>query len=201
MSGTDWHLFLMPVLFLVTTPGASSQPPAWEVHTRLLASSSSHSSEPAGFTAYSTFPLEIGVRRQLGTLWRIELSARSESRELDQAMSPTAVRVGSFEALPLNLLAQFRFNKNRGFRPYVGGGLNATIVWEKAGTIDSMNVSPSMGPALQVGADVRLNSYMDLNLDYRWNTWSTTIESHAGTRLCKLTVDPSAFGLGLAVHF
>jgi outer membrane protein W len=180
---------------------AQRPPTNWEFHVRLLATGTNRASEPAGFKAYSAFPLEVGLRRAIDRRVRLELSVRSESREIDQAASPTAVRLGSLEVLPLNLVAQYRFRIGSAVQPYLGAGVNATMAWEKSGVLDSMNVSPSLGPTLQAGLDIPLDRNFTFNADFRWNTWKTTIESDGGSRLARLMVDPSSLGVGIAVHF
>jgi outer membrane protein W len=186
--------------FLASPLAGQRSPTSWEFHVRHLATGTNRASEPAGFKAYSAFPLEVGLRRAVDRRVRLELSVRSESREIDQAASATAVRLGSIEILPVNLTGQYRFRTESPVRPYLGIGLNATMAWEKAGTLDSMNVSPSFGPVVQAGLDIPLGRNLDFNVDFRWNTWRTRIESDAGARLVKLDVDPSSLGVGIAVH-
>jgi outer membrane protein len=172
----------------------------WDFSTRLLITGTNRGSEPADYHLYSTFPLEVALRRATGARVRVELAVRSESRELTQGTGPSHIRLGSIDFLPVNLTVHYRFRPGQRVRPYVGAGLNATVAWEKSGTVDSMNVSPSLGPAVQGGVEVRLNEYLSFSVDFRWYTFATTIEAPDGTRLTKLLVDPSSLGVGLAVR-
>lgn len=196
---------LLLIFGLLGSSPLAGQTPAggyrWELDTRLLVTGSSHGSEPDGYKMYTAFPIEIALRRTLSRRVRLELGLRNESREVDKATTPEAVRVGSIEFLPMNLLLQYRLRSAGTWRPYLGLGVNATVAWEKAGTLDSMNVSPSVGPAVQVGVDIELKDYLALNADFRWNTFETTIEPDGGPTLAKLKVDPSALGFGVAVRF
>ena len=188
---------------LAASVAAQAVPPArWELHTRLLATGTSRGSEPVGFKVYTAFPIEVAVRRDLGAgRLRLELAVRNESREVDQAGTPEAVRWGSIEVIPVNLMLQVRLRTAGGVRPYVGAGVNATIAWEKAGTIDSMTVSPSVGPALGAGLDVPLGGAFAFNVDFRWHTWTTDLATQAGARVARLLVDPSSLGVGIAARF
>ena len=134
-------------------PGrASGQPPSdptnpWTFATRVVMTGSSDAtrSEPEGYEVYSAFTLEAVVKRRLGSVLALEASVRTESREL--SFGEDEVPVGSFEALPLNVILQYRPAVGDRFRPYVGAGLALTVVW------------------------------VFLNVDLRWNPWRTSVES------------------------
>ncbi len=196
---------IVVIFGLVGASRLASQTPSggynWEFDTRLLVTGSSHGSEPDGYTMYTAFPIEVAVRRTLSRRFCLELALRNESREVDKSATPEAVRVGSIEFLPTYLLLQYHLRTTGTWRPYLGLGVNATIAWEKAGTLDSMNVSPSVGPAVQAGVDIELKSYLALNADFRWNTFTTTVEPDGGPTLAKIKVDPSSLGFGVAVRF
>lgn len=200
MRGRIGWLVVVTGVGMVAPAPAAAQSTTWSFHTRLLATGTNRASDPDGYRVYSAFPLEVGLRAALGGRLRAELSVRTESREVDRLAQPTDERLGSLESLALNGYLQYRLS-NRTVRPYLGVGVNATMVWEKAGVIDSMRASPSLGPGLQAGLDVPLNDYLAFNLDVRWNAWSTTIKPRGGARLVRLDIDPAAFGIGLVVRW
>ena len=171
----------------------------WVVKTRLLITGTNRSSEPDGFTTYTAFPIELALGRSLSDRLAVELTARNESREVDRAATPTAERLGTLELLPVSLLVQYRPGHGR-LRPYLGVGGNLTVAWEKAGVLDSMEVSPSLGPAVQAGGDLRLSDYLALNADFRWNVMRTNIDAPGGTRLTRLLIDAASLGVGIAVR-
>jgi outer membrane protein W len=173
----------------------------WELGTRILATGTNRASNPAGYKMYTSFPLEVALRRSLGARFRLELAARNDSREIDREGSPTAVRLGSIEFVPMSILLQYRLRTTHNASPYLGLGANATLAWEKSGVLDSMNVSPSLGLAVDAGVDLKLTDYLAGNLDLRWNTWATNIDAHDGSRLARLMVDAASLGFGLAVRF
>jgi len=198
--------------FLVATLAGSgaafaADPPdtrsPWSLVTRVLATGSSDEAEsdPAGYKAFSAFTLEAAVRRDLASRVGIELSVRTESRELDFFATPgaEATRLGSLELLPVNLTLQYRLAEGQ-WRPYVGAGLNVTVCWEKSGAVDSSDLSPSLAPALQLGMDIGTSSRASVNLDLRWNPLRTDLELD-GARLARLKLDAATLGIGLAFRF
>lgn len=175
----------------------------WTFTTRLVLSGSSDAAEsdPQGYKVYSGIALDAGIQRRLGSRFVVDLNVRTESREitLRRAQGGEAP-LGSVEALPVTLVLQYRPFAGEKIRPYFGAGLNLTVVWEKAGALDSTDLSPSIAPAVQLGTDVRLSPRVFLNLDVKWNPWRTEIKERGDT-LAHLRVDPIAVGAGVGFRF
>lgn len=175
----------------------------WTSTTRLVLSGSSDpaESDPQGYKVYSGIALDIGIQRRLGPRLGVEFNLRSESREVTLARDPGAdIPLGSVEVLPVTLLLQYRPLAGGKVRPYFGAGLNLTVVWEKAGALDSTDLSPSLAPAVQLGTDLRLSPRLFLNVDLKWNPWRTDIKEGSDT-LAHLRVDPIALGVGVGFRF
>ena len=172
----------------------------WTFTTRVLVTGSSDESEPPGYQVYSTFALEAGLRRVLGTSFSAELNVHTESREVDSLVPEGEDRrLGSLELLPLNFFLQYRRSGGT-FHPYAGLGVNATFAWEKSGVLDSVDMQPSFGPAIQVGADFDLSPQVLLNADVRWNRLPADLENN-GVPFTQLRMDPLALGAGLGFRF
>jgi outer membrane protein len=188
-------------MLLPATLWAQGATPAWVFRTRAQASGSSVSSEPIGYQVYSAITLGAALSRALGRYLGVELAAATESREVDQAQAGAPdLRLGSIELLPVNLLLQLRPTFGGRAHPYVGAGVNLTVAWEKSGTLDSRDVPPSVGPAVQVGTDIEVAPSVLLNFDVKWNALRTNI-GEAGRTLAALKIDPMTFGLGLGFRF
>jgi outer membrane protein len=174
----------------------------WSVRTRAVMSGSSDHSEPDGYTVYSGISLEAGVGWAFHRLFGLELTARTESREIDQAtgLDGEDMRLGSVELLPVNLFVQFRPAWWSGVHPYAGAGLNLTVAWEKSGMLDSSDLSPWLGPAVDLGVDVDMGRALFFNLDARWNAYRTDVELD-GTRMARLRIDPISLGAGVGARF
>jgi outer membrane protein W len=169
--------------FIVTAPAllaaqvqAADAP--WTFTTRVLATGSSDESEPAGYKVFSAVTLEAGIRRSFGRLIGVEVTVRTESREVD-ALVPAGEdrRLGSLELLPLDVMLQFRLPTNGAVHPYGGAGVNLTVAWEKSGALDSVDMAGSVGPALQAGVDFDLSPNALLNVDLRWNSMTADLEN------------------------
>ena len=173
----------------------------WSFRTRAFISGGSDESTPPDYKAYSGVGLEAALRRALGAHFAAELSLHTESREVDHlnAGAP-AVRLGSLEMLPTTVVVLYRFGTGGSFHPYAGAGVNLTVAWEKSGVLDSLDVSPHIGPAVQLGFDKDLGRSALFNLDVRWNTLRTKIENH-GVPLTELKIDPLTLGIGVGFRF
>jgi len=122
--------------------------------------------------------------------------------------------IGNVKHLPPTLLVQYHFNwEGNPFKPYVGAGINFT--WF---TQDNLNVpfvipgglplnitSTSWGPALQVGADYKLNEHWYLNADFKyiWIDTKVTSSFPPGPPLVnsKLDINPMVYGVGVGYRF
>jgi outer membrane protein len=177
---------------------AQSSTSPWTFATRAVMTGSSDPdrSDPKGYEFYSAFAIEAAVQRRLGSRFALETSLRTESREVTFQDAPA----GSIEVLPVNVILQYRPPIGDRVRPYVGAGLNLSVVWEKAGALDSTDLAPSIAPAVQLGVDVRLTPRLFLNLDVRWHPWRTDVEAD-GETLARLQIDPLALGAGIGFRF
>jgi outer membrane protein len=183
-------------------PAPSSAGP-WSIRTRVQLSGSSDLSEEEGYRVYSGVPIEISVRRELGGRFGLEFSGALESREVDVASPDGSDRVnlGSIQTLPINVLVQYYFRGDAArVRPYAGAGLNLTVFWEKSGALDSSDLSPGGGLALQVGTDIALSAAVVFNLDLKWNQLATDLELD-GRTLARLSIHPLTFGAGFGFRF
>ncbi len=173
----------------------------WTFLTRIVISGNSDQSDPAGYKAYSGIALEAGIARDWGHHLVTELSIRTESREVDhEATSGLANRLGSLELLPLTAILQYRPPFSDRIHPYLGLGANLTVVWEKSGVLDSLDIGPHLGPALQLGMDYNFGKTAVLNLNIGWNTLTSDIKI-SGRRFAKLKIDPIALSMGVGFHF
>lgn len=193
--------WLLIAVAAVATPMPAQSPSPWTFRSRLVMSGSTDHSEPTGFTMYSGIALEAALARRLSDRFAVELVVRTESREVDRVVNgPLTERLGALELLPVNLLVQWHPTRGGAVRPYLGAGLNLTVAWEKSGVLDSLDVSPHLGGAIQVGALWPLSHRVAFNTDLRWNTLETDITGPTG-RYALLKVHPIALGLGLEFAF
>ena len=113
-------------------------------------------------------------------------------------------KLGTFKHLPPTLLAQYKFMApNEAFQPYVGFGLNYTLIWGTSLSVASIPLAlehNSIGFAAQAGFDYDLGGGHFLNLDIK----KVNIESDvkiAGNRLTTAKLNPWLFSIGYGWKF
>jgi len=173
----------------------------WRALVRATLSGDSHTSTPEGYVVYSGVALEAALGRRLGDVFALELSVRTESREVD-GPAGGGEALGSLEMIPANLVLQWRPRGWSGevFLPYAGLGLNMSAVWEKSGALDTTEPPIALGPVGQIGADVSVSSRMALSFDVKWYPLDIDIEGLADP-VPTVEVDPLSLGIGVSFVF
>ena len=111
--------------------------------------------------------------------------------------------LGSAWLLPPTLTAQYHFNEHKGFKPYIGAGVNYTLFFdEDAGSsINSIDYDSSFGPALQVGMDYMLNEHWMLNADLKKIWINSDVKINGGAVNADVDINPWVFGVGIGYKF
>lgn len=108
-------------------------------------------------------------------------------------------KAGSFKHLPPTLLAKYNFSPVGGFTPYLGAGVNFTLIFDEdlgGAKLDNYSV----GPAGQAGFDYKLNDRWSLNADVKRVMLRTDVKVGAAT-LTEARLDPWLYSLGLRYQF
>ena len=119
--------------------------------------------------------------------------------------------IGSFKHLPPTLTAKYTFNPTGMVRPYVGVGVNLTLIMNVDITVPAA-LSPtgqdlklsldnhSIGAAAQAGMDIKLAEHWFANIDAKYVQLRTDVK--AGTlKVSTVKVDPWLLGVGVAYRF
>lgn len=110
----------------------------------------------------------------------------------------------SFKHLPPTLSLKYLFSPDQAFSPYIGAGLNYTLVFdeETRGPIAAARLSGdnSFGPALVAGFEYRNNSPWGFALDLRWIDIDSELRLN-GANIGDLNVDPLVANVGVTYHF
>ncbi|MDO9281792.1 MAG: OmpW family outer membrane protein [Methylotenera sp.] len=123
--------------------------------------------------------------------------------------------LGSVDVLPPTLTAQWHFNPDQTFDPYVGAGINYTAFLDKKlnirqGPLSGYKIqvdSDSWGYALQAGLDVNLKDGWLINADIKYVTIDTDVElkgaatGNRWTKIDSLDINPWVFGVGIGKKF
>lgn len=123
--------------------------------------------------------------------------------------------LGSVNLLPPTLTAQWHFNPDQTFDPYIGAGINYTIMLDRnlkgsAGAINGNKIkidSDSWGPALQAGFDINLKDGWLINADVKY-VWLDTdvklkgaVTSNVWRKIDSLDINPWVIGIGIGKKF
>jgi outer membrane protein W len=174
----------------------------WRFFVRATLSGNSAESSPDGYVIYSGLAIEGAIARDLTDMFAIELSLRTESREVDGPETLPEPALGSLEALPVSLTLKWQPRGGSGtvFQPYAGAGLNMTYVWEKSGALDSTDPPIALNPVGQLGADLVLSPRFRLTLDVKWHPLDVEMKGLAAPAP-KVTIDPLILGAGFGFAF
>ena len=122
-----------------------------------------------------------------------------------QTVTVSGTAIGTFKHLPPVLTAKYDFLPDHDFQPYVGAGVNVTIISDVNLAVPGVGElklnSTSVGPALQTGFDYKLRDHWYLNADVKWFKLGSDLDLAGGTRVSTLHIDPFLFGIGIGYRF
>ncbi len=121
----------------------------------------------------------------------------------EHSVKSGGTRLGSFKHLPPTLLAKYTFDPIGGFRPYVGAGVNFTLIFDDDLSVGGTRLKLdgfSVGPAAQAGVDWALNDTWTLNLDVKRAMLRTDVKA-GGATITEARLDPWLWSVGLRYAF
>lgn len=187
---------------------AGFDPHDWQVRLRAI----SLNTDDSGHTSSATPALNgLATHTDFDAMPELDISyffTDNFSAELILATTKHNVRAGNVDlgsvwALPPTLTAQYHFDTNTPFRPYVGAGINYTYFYgvDEAAGINTVEYDPGFGYAMQVGADYMLDEHWMINADLKKIYVGTDISVNNGAATAKADLDPWVFGLGVGYRF
>ena len=161
------------------------------------------------FSYYITKNIAAELILAVGTRHDVNINGLQTSVSPLNIKSPS---LGSVNLLPPTLTAQWHFNPDQTFDPYVGAGLSYVRAMDNglSGTLASGNLPirisrNSFGPALQAGLDYNLpESKWLLNVDVKKIWFDTKVEGNvSGTwyKIDQLDVNPWVVSVGFGRKF
>jgi outer membrane protein len=112
--------------------------------------------------------------------------------------------IGTFRHLPPILTVKYGFTPFADFRPYLGLGINATLIFDanlNVPTVGPLALSTtSFGPAAQAGFDYRIADHWFFNADLKWAELSSDVYL-GGNRVSQVRINPLLFGVGIGFRF
>lgn len=120
----------------------------------------------------------------------------------------TNPNLGSVNLLPPTLTAQWHFNPDQTFDPYVGAGVSYVRAMDNGlnleGAVPIRISRNSFGPAIQAGFDYNLENRWLINFDVKKIWFNTKVEANAGDgwkKIDSLDVDPWVVSVGFGRKF
>lgn len=116
-----------------------------------------------------------------------------------------AFKAGTFKHLPPTLTLQYHFNPDGDFRPYVGAGINYTLLSNddlRVPGVTKLHLeNDSWGGAIQAGFDFKIAKNVFLNFDIKKVQIRSDVKNDAGAVVSKVKVDPILTGIGIGYRF
>lgn len=120
--------------------------------------------------------------------------------------------LGTFKHLPPVLTLKYNFLPDGQFRPYVGIGVNLTLIMNvdlnipaavsPTGTVLPVKLdSSSVGPALQAGFDVKLADHWFASADVKYVQIRSDVKVPGVGKVSAVKVDPWLIGIGGGYRF
>ena len=112
-------------------------------------------------------------------------------------------KVGTFKHLPPTLTAQWHFLPGQAIDPYVGLGLNYTLISDVKISNGALDLGKSStGLAAQVGVDFKVAKNCFINLDVKYVQLQTDLKVAAtGAKVTTVKLDPMLYGVGIGYRF
>lgn len=111
-------------------------------------------------------------------------------------------KIGTFKHLPPTLTAQWHFLPGQTVNPYVGAGLNFTLISDVKLANGALDLDKSsVGLAAQAGVDFKVAANCYINLDVKYAQLKTDVKTAAGAKVTTVKVDPFLYGVGVGYRF
>jgi len=194
----------LAALATVVAPTANAQDSPWVFRARAVNIDPADKDKTGLGLSLSrkTIP-EVDLSYFLTPNWAAELVLTVPQRH---TLYSNGARIGSVKHLPPTLTAQYHFNPEGSFRPYVGAGVNYTRFssahFEPAvqTALQPSIRNNSVGLALQAGFDVMLDKQWSINVDVKKLQMDTEVRSR-GAAVGKFKIDPLLVGAGVGYRF
>jgi outer membrane protein len=113
-------------------------------------------------------------------------------------------RAGTMTGGPAGVMAQYHFNREGRFQPYVGAGASFLIVFDtEDGALNNLEADSAVGTVVQVGADMMMNDRWGAFFDVKKAWVGTVAKATLGPTpiRAKVKVDPLVLNAGLTYRF
>jgi outer membrane protein len=158
-------------------------------------------SDALGAKVGSDFTAEIDISRKFTPIFAAELVLATAAHEVYvEDTDAGRVSLGSINILPPSLVLQAHLPTAGKVHPYIGAGVNWTIIYKQTGALADLDLSDSFGFVGQAGLDYDIGSRGLFNADVKYVTLSTDVSSN-GQQLDTVDVNPILIRIGFGYRF
>lgn len=200
--------FIIAAITLASSATATAQEledSHWLVRARAVHIDTANKSDPIGGVGASdrlhvsdkTIP-EVDITYFFTPNWAAELILTYPQKH---TVTLDGTSIGTFRHLPPTLTAQYHFLPGAVFNPYVGAGVNYTLL-SKVNLLGGAArlEHDSVGLALQAGVDFRIDSRWSINVDVKKLQLRSDV-AIGGVQASRVKLDPVLFGVGVGYRF
>jgi outer membrane protein len=198
-------LLALMLASLTFSGAAMAQESSWLVRARAVHIDPADKSDPVGGVGASDrlhvsdkWIPEVDITYFLTPNWAAELILTYPQKH---TVTLDGASIGTFKHLPPTLTAQYHFMPGKTINPYVGAGVNYTLLSKVQLLGGGARLEhDSVGLALQAGADFRIDSRWSVNVDVKKLQLRSDVMI-GGARASRVKVDPVLLGVGIGYTF
>jgi outer membrane protein len=196
---------ILALLLASLSLSAMAQDSQWLVRARAVHIDPADKSDPVGGVGASDrlhvsdkWIPEVDISYFFTPNWAAELILTYPQKH---TVTLDGASIGTFKHLPPTLTAQYHFLPGKTFNPYLGAGVNYTLISK----VQLLNGAArlehdSVGLALQAGVDYRIDNRWSINVDVKKLQLRSDVMI-AGARASRVKVDPVLLGVGVGYSF
>lgn len=190
---------------LMTGGAAMAQESPWLVRVRAVHIDPADKSDPVGGIGASDrlhvsdkWIPDVDISYFFTPNWAAELVLTYPQKH---TVTLDGASIGTFKHLPPTLTAQYHFLPGKVFNPYVGAGINYTLMSKVHLLGDGARLEhDSVGLALQAGVDYRIDERWSINVDVKKLQLRSDV-TIGGVKASRVKVDPVLLGVGVGYRF
>lgn len=196
---------ILALLLASLSLSATAQASPWLVRARAVHIDPADTSDPVGGVGASDrlhvsdkWIPDVDISYFFTPHWAAELVLTYPQKH---TVTLDGASIGTFKHLPPTLTAQYHFLPGAVVNPYVGAGVNYTLISKVQLLHGAARLEhDSVGLALQAGIDFRIDSRWSVNVDVKKLQLRSDVMI-ADARASRVKVDPVLLGVGLGYSF
>jgi len=190
----------------LVAPGLRAQEGPWMVRLRAVSLNSANKSDAVTGIPADAIHVSSKVIPEIDFSYFFSPNLAAElvltvPQEHDVTLAGT--KIGTFKQLPPTLLGQWHFLPGQTVNPYVGLGLNLTLISDVKLANGALDLDKtSVGLAAQAGVDFQVAKNCFINVDVKYVQIHSDVKVAAtGAKVTSVKVDPMLYGVGIGYRF